>query len=393
METNNRIKLLFVDDETNVIQGLKRMLYSMRNEWDMSFCTSGEEAIKILASQPVDVLITDMRMPGIDGTTLLIYVKEAYPQIVRIILSGYSEHEMAIMASGIAHQFLAKPSNADAIKSTIVRITSLRAYLHNENLLKQVSGIDSLPSLPKLYKEIEAEIRSEAPSLKRIGEIIAQDLTMTAKILQLVNSAFFGLPQKISDPVEAVNFIGMDIIKSLVLFAKIFSSPKLDSKMDMNVFWNHSMNVGRLAREIMRMENGSGKMQEETFIAGMLHDLGKLVFLEIPGYYEKVLTVMQSNGLNCYDAEYKLYDTSHAEIGAYLLGLWGLPDYLVETLAFHHKPSNSTIRTFSVLAAVHIANHLDRGSDLDMDFVKAIGCENRIEYYRKETESFENPHE
>jgi HD-like signal output (HDOD) protein/ActR/RegA family two-component response regulator len=382
------IVILFVDDDTNLIQGLKRMLYSMRKEWEMYFCDNIEEALNVLKKKPVDVIVSDMRMPIMDGTALLKLVKEKYPPVIRIILSGYSGQEMSIKASGLAHRFLAKPANTDTIKSTINGISSLRALVHNPKLLRLVSGITKLPSLPQIYTDLETEIDSQSPSLKKIGDLISRDISMTAKLLQLVNSAFFGLPQNITDPIQALNFLGLEVVKSLVLLVKIFSSIDKNSHFNINSFVAHSMKVGKCAKEIMRLQNFPAKIQEETFIAGILHDVGKLVLLQIPNYFKNILDIVDTENIDFYNAEYKMYGTSHAEIGAYILGLWGLPSYLVNILNYHHLPSQSGAKNFSSLSAVHIANFVFSSSKLDSEHISKIGYKSKIDNIIKEVKFY-----
>jgi len=384
----NNLVILFVDDDTNLIQGLKRLLYSMRKEWEMYFCDNVEEALNVLENKSVDIIVSDMRMPIMDGAALLKLVKERYPQVIRIILSGYSGQEMSIKASGLAHRFLAKPATADTIKNTISGISSLRELVKNPKLLRLVSGVTKLPSLPQLYIDLETEISSQSPSLKKIGDLISRDISMTVKLLQLVNSAFFGLPQNISDPIQALNFLGLEVVKSLVLLVKIFSSLDKNSYFNINSFMAHSMKVGKSAKEIMRLQNFSVKIQEETFIAGILHDLGKLVLLQIPHYFENVTGIEDAENIDFYSAEYKMYGTSHAEIGAYVLGLWGLPSYLVNILNYHHLPSQSNTTKFSSLSAIHIANYVFSNSKLDSEYISAIGYKSKIDNIIKEVKIY-----
>jgi len=197
-------RILFVDDESMVLDGLRRMLRGMRNEWEMEFAASGHEALGILAGRQFDVIVTDMRMPGMDGCQLLNHVKKLHPQVVRIVLSGQSDNDMIMKSVGPAHQFLSKPCDAEILKTTVARVCSMWNLLDDEALIKVVSGIESLPSLPQLYSEVVDEVNSAEGSLNRVGEIISKDSGMSAKILQLVNSAFFGLPRQVTSPVRAV---------------------------------------------------------------------------------------------------------------------------------------------------------------------------------------------
>jgi HD-like signal output (HDOD) protein len=383
--------VLFVDDEVNIIQGLKRMLRSMRFEWDLFFAESGEEALRVLSQNHIDVIVTDMRMPGMEGAELLGKVMNDYPHVIRIILTGHSNREINLRSTKVAHQSLAKPCDADTLKNTIERSCMLRKMLKNEKIVKLVNGIKDLPSLPSLYNLIVKEMQSPDASLKRVGDIIAQDITMTAKVLQFVNSAFFALPQKITAPQQAVTLLGLDILKGLVLYVQVFSTFKGDLELkgfSLGKLWKHSMLVAILAREISLIESAKPKTADEAFIAGMLHDFGKLLLLKIPGHYYRMKEYINKNKCDYLDAEYELLDTSHAEVGAYLLGLWGIPDNIVGAVALHHNPMKAMDKQFSVLTAVHAANGLLEQRDfscadndlssIDIKYIRELNLESKL---------------
>jgi HD-like signal output (HDOD) protein len=377
------MKILFVDDEPNIIQGLKRMLHSMRNEWEMFFVESGEAALKILASGNIDILVTDMRMPQMDGAQLLYIVKEKYPGVVRIILSGYSEKEFIMKTSSTAHQFLGKPCKVEALKSTIQRICNLRTLVCSDEVRKKVAGLSNLPSLPDIYKKLDDELNSTNVSIKRIGDIISKDLTMTAKILQMVNSAFFGLPQNINDPVQAANFLGMDTIKSLVLFHHLFSMfEKIESVQDyLKKMWDHSFKVATAAKKIYELKCIDHFLPEQAFVSGLLHDIGKLILVQIPEYRDKISELNTMSGRDLRIIEQSIFGTDHSMVGGYLLGLWGLPDYIVESAAFHHSPSAIGDEHFSILSAVHLSHINSEDDALDNDYLESIGVLDELEKY------------
>ncbi|PKM78652.1 MAG: hypothetical protein CVU90_01230 [Firmicutes bacterium HGW-Firmicutes-15] len=353
-------RLLFVDDEFSVIMGLQRMLHSMRNEWEMFFVNSGVEALAILADNPIDVVVSDMRMPEMDGAELLEKVMKLYPSTVRIVLSGYSDEQMILRSVKTAHQFIPKPCDVNILKQTINRTCLLREKLSDGNLLDVVTSIKDLPSLPSLYQSLVTEMESPDPSLKKIAEIIGQDLTMTARVLQLVNSSFFGLASKVTHPKQAVALLGINTLKALVLnmhfFSAFHSHPSANFSADH--LWKHSLMVGNGARLIIHLESPDPKLEEKAMIAGILHDIGKLPLLELPGHYDRLKDLSHHQKCSSIEAEYQLLGTSHAEVGAYLLGLWGLPDSMLEPVLFHHRPSGLKEKTFSVLTAVHVANAL-----------------------------------
>ena len=250
----------------------------------------------------------------------------------------------------IAHQFLKKPCSAETIKNTILRTFKLQNLLRKETLRKIVAGTKNLPSLPRLYNLITAEMQSPEGSIKKVGQLISEDVSMSAKILQLVNSAFFGLPRKITDPQQAAVFVGMETLRSLVLSIHVFSSLSKDAELygfSPVKMWRHSLRTGRLAGDIARAEKADRIVVGEAMIAGMLHDIGKLIILlEMPKQYIEVMNLVDTTGCSSAEAEYSIIDTSHAELGAYLLGLWGLPGNVVESVAFHHTPSKLIKRMF-----------------------------------------------
>jgi HD-like signal output (HDOD) protein len=392
--------ILFVDDDPNVLQGLQRMLRPLRQEWDMVFAPTGREALDLLAHQCVDVVVSDMRMPEMDGAQLLNEVRERYPHMVRIVLSGHSDREMLLRSVGTTHQFLAKPCDADMLKSTVARACALRDLLRDETLKRLVAGMQTLPSLPTLYLEVLETAQAADGSLEKIGTIIERDISMTAKMLQLVNSAFFGLGRHISTPVQAVSLLGLDTVKALILSTQVFSNFDVVTTpgLCLDTLWQHSMAVGICAKAIAKAENSTKQVIDDAFMAGLLHDVGKLVLaVNLPQLYGQALSLAQTDGLTAWDAEHDVLDATHAEVGAYLLGLWGLPDSIVEALAFHHAPSACPDRTLSPLTAVHVADALvyeAQATDgeppeacVDQAYLAELGVEERLAHWRQDYQS------
>jgi HD-like signal output (HDOD) protein len=362
MSEKMKRRILFVDDEPMVLKGLQRTLRKMRQDWDMIFVSSGGEALNFLAKKPMDVIVSDMRMPEMDGGRLLAEVKKQHPHVVRIILSGQLDQEMTLKSVQLAHQSLSKPCDAEVLKHTLAKLFALRDFLSDKSIKSIISQIESLPSLPSIYTEIVTEMQADDPAIKKVGEIISKDLSMTAKILQMVNSAFFGLFRKINSPEQAVMMLGLETIKALVLSVKIFSefNQKDFSWFQIDDLFNHSLAVSLYAKTIIKNENLDHGLRDNTMMAGLLHDLGKLILatnFEKP--YRQVLAAAQGTGKNLLDLEYEAFGTSHAEIGAYLMGLWRLDNSIIETIAFHHLPARSMTQNMGLLTAVHVANALD----------------------------------
>ncbi|MGW8302624.1 MAG: HDOD domain-containing protein [Desulfobacterales bacterium] len=363
MNDQTKRRIIFVDDEPMVLKGLQRTLRKMRGEWEMTFASSSKEALDVLDSGSFDVIVSDLRMPQMDGMQLLAEVKNRHPQVVRIILSGQVEQESTFKSVQIAHQSLSKPCDADILKHTLNKLFGLRNLLEDESIKRIVSQTETLPSLPEVYTEVISELQSSDPSVQKVGEIISTDLAMTAKILQVVNSAFFGLVRKINHPKEAVMLLGTETIKALVLSVKIFSqfNQKKFAWFNFDELFNHSMSVSMFAQTISRQEHLDPALVNNSLMAGMFHDLGKLILVtNFQEPYQKILTEAGKTRQNLWDLEIERFGTSHAEIGAYLMGLWGLEYPVIEAIAFHHRPGKSLSNSTGLLTAVHFGDAFDR---------------------------------
>jgi HD-like signal output (HDOD) protein/CheY-like chemotaxis protein len=395
MNDQAKKRILFVDDEPMVLKGLQRTLRKMRGEWDMVFTESSRQALDFMAAEAFDVIVSDLRMPDMDGAQLLAEVKSKHPQVVRIILSGQVEQETTFQSVQLAHQSLSKPCDVDILKQTLNQLFALRSLLADESIKRIVSQTETLPSLPEVYTQVIRELQSADPSIKRVGEIISSDLGMTAKILQVVNSAFFGLVRKISNPREAVMLLGTETIKALVLSVKIFSefNQKKYAWFNFDHLFNHSLSVSIFTQTISKEEHLDRNLVNNALMAGMFHDLGKLILVtNFQDPYRKVLTEAQQTGQNLWELEGAMFGTSHAEIGAYLMGLWGLEYPIIEAIAFHHCPTKSLSKAAGLLTAVHFGDVYDRLrkngsgesglSQLDCGYLNDLGLADRIDAWQ-----------
>ncbi len=382
-------RILFVDDEPMVLTGLKRSLHPMRAEWEMVFAAGGEEALAAIDRQTFDIIVTDMQMPGMDGAQLLEEVQRRSPQTLRMVLSGQSDRETILRSVNPAHQFISKPCEGEELKSRLTRAFALKDLLQNPDLRELVTKLDYLPSLPHAYLQLNEELRRPEPSLRRIDELIGADMAMTAKILKLVNSAFFCLSCEISSASHAVQLLGLDTVRTLVLTAHVFErfQSRLLTADDVHQISDHSLAVSNIARKIAIFEHADQHIQDESFTAGLLHDAGKLILAStLEEQYGKVLEHSEKADVGLYAAECELLGCSHAQVAAYLFGLWGLPGTIVEAVAWHHNPAGSLSVKFSPLAAVHVASayHDKKNSSrlrgrtpVDAAFLAGIGCAER----------------
>lgn len=384
-------RVLFVDDEPNILEGLRHRLRRQRRKWEMQFVQSGKEALEIMAREPIDVLVSDMRMPEMDGAELLQIAQGLYPDVVRIILSGHAELEAAMRALTVAHQFLSKPCEPGLLENIVERAYDLQSLINDQTVKEIVGRIEKLPSLPRIHSELMLTMSSKNVSNEEVTQILKKDMAICAKTLQVVNSAYFRLPRTISRMEEAVVFLGFDTIMQIVLAVEVFqySESRLHPTMSLEVLQSHALLVASLASSFFTEKQDKG----DAFTAGLLHDIGWLVLAaEMPDYIDNVLSEMKANqSWTMYEAEQHVYGATHAEIGGYLIGLWGLPYPIVEAVSNHHKPTRVDLEKFSILSATHIADGLVNGelfvgvensrrntSTIDLEYCKIIGVEEKL---------------
>lgn len=383
--------ILFVDDDEQFLDGLKVLLHRRRKQWDMYFAANAREALDIMSSQEFDIVVADMRMPGMSGADLLAEVQRLQPGAVRIILSGYSELRASFKAAKPAHQFLSKPCRFEDLVATIERVIRLQRVLSDPGVRQTVSGIGSLPALPEAYIRILDELRKPEPSIQVLGDLVAQDVGISATLLKLVNSSFFGFFQHVASPRRAVTLLGTETLKGLVLGAHLLAGLDLSqfAPFALERLWDHSLRVADFARRIAEAEGAGRAEQEECWCAGLLHDTGKLILAtERKADYVQVLNAALG-GKFLVEAEREVIGSSHAEVGAFLLGLWGVSENVAEAVYDHHNLARSELTGFSPTVAVHVADRLEHEQagdadgglypPLDRDWLEGQGLAERVE--------------
>jgi HD-like signal output (HDOD) protein/ActR/RegA family two-component response regulator len=351
-------RVLFVDDEPRILEGLRRMLRAQRDEWDMAFAPGGEAALAMMGAMSFDVIVSDMRMPEMDGAALLTQVRNLYPQVVRIVLSGHTELSTALRVVPVAHQFLAKPCDAGTLRVAVERACHLKGLLSDDSIRRTVGALRDLPSLPRTYEALTQGLADPDTSLQKLARIVEQDVGVSAKILQLVNSAFFGIAHSVTNIEHAVVYLGINTIRSLVLSLEIFRVFAPEAPVpgfDLESLHAHARLTAHIAARLPVPKH----LSEITVAAGMLHDVGKLVLAwKFPDRFKRLLAQAAEEHLPLYRVEEREHGFSHAEIGGYLLGLWGLPYILVEAVALHHGPNRVPHEYFDAVSAVHVGNLL-----------------------------------
>lgn len=383
--------VLFVDDEENILKGLKRMLHRYKKEWDMYFAVGAQEALEFLENVQVEVLVTDMKMPGMNGVELMQEVKKLYPKMARIVLSGHSERNDVIKSASLAHQYLAKPCKSDKLIGVINNTYYLNSILKDGEVRRVISTIEALPALPHTYNRLMSELNSPDFSLKKVGEIVAEDVGMSTSILKQVNSSFWGLANHIGSPEQAVNMLGAEIVKALVLSSHIFQLLDNNDAISIDDIEKTSLLTSRFSKVLASLLPMDRVQKDNAFIASLLLDVGRLILINnFPQTYQVVLEEVQRNqGYSLRQAEYTVMGVTHAEIGAYLLGLWGMPADIVSAVALHHVPKILDDGNDFVIAVAYaacaFATYFESSDEfsfesfeIDLEYCKSAGIEEVI---------------
>ena len=354
---DERKRVLFVDDDEYLLDGLRDALRPQRRRWDMTFVPGAAEAIEVLEGEAHDVVVSDLRMPGVDGATLLARVRELDPTAVRIVLSGQADLEMLARAAGVAHRLLAKPCEVDDLVEMIDRSCVLQELITRVESKRRTGGSSALPSVPRLYARLTDLLSSGEASATDAAAIVEEDIAVAAKVLQLANSAYFGRRQPVAKLRDAVAYLGLDALRALALSAAVFQEFRVDPpipRFDLEALQLHCSRVAHLARAIAAEQ----EQPMDVFAAGLLHDVGLLVLAtEDRDALTDILARAEAEQRALHEVEQELRICGHAEIGALLLALWGLPYTVTDAVAKHHEPPPPDA-PFDSEAVIYVANTL-----------------------------------
>jgi HD-like signal output (HDOD) protein/ActR/RegA family two-component response regulator len=396
-------RILFVDDDPLLLSVYDAMLDG-EPRWQCITATNGETALKTLAQAPFDVVVSDMRMPGMDGIELMTAVCRRHPHISRIIISGSGDQEEIARGLETTHQFLTKPVKLGELLATLERIGQLDAYLQDAKLRALAGKLDTLPSFPSAFMQIMTEINSEEPSVEAVADIVIKDPALTAKMLQVANSAAFGLAQKVNNPFEAVQFLGMATVRSLALSAHVFSSFEGAGLHGFSAqkLWDDALLCAQITRTIMQTEKAAETDIQDACTAALLRNTGQLMLaVNFPKEFQQAIERADQLMVPLPTAEQEIFGATHSGIAAYLFGLWGLSAPMVEAVAFHLEPARSSVGAFSPLAAVHVAHVLSQElsgekvhgqpAQINHAFLAGIGAGQRLDVWRSKFKNLSAP--
>lgn len=384
------MRILFVDDRPETFERLRETLARSGPRWEVEFASGAEAALATLEQQPADVVVAEEQLSDMDGVTLLTRVRDRYPMTIRMILSQTNRPGLATI---VAHRFLSKPCNVAELGVLIKRSCALHKRTGEAEAFRQTMAATALPSRPGVYMELNQVLSDPMWEPAEVSAVIERDVAMSAKVLQLANSALFGLASTVSSVRDAVVYLGVDTIRSLALTAEAFGklTPRSSDGFSIDEFQRHAMLVARITASILP----AGRAQQEAVTAALLHDIGKLVVISDGGRrWAELNEQARTRQLPVHEIERETDGVTHAEVGAYLLSLWGLPDGIVEAVAHHHDPGSVPGVAFDGVVAVHIANTLANElapaaenapppAALDEELLDRLGLQARVDVWRQ----------
>ncbi len=383
-------RILFVDDKPDTVGALQEALSSQGGSWQVAYAPGGEAALAALTADPVDVLIAEEQVAGMDGVTLLTRVRDEHPTTIRMILSGTTRPGLATIVS---HRLLSKPCNVEELSLLIKRSCALHERTGEVEAFRKSMATTALPSRPGVYMELNRVLSDPDWQPYQVSAVLEHDVAMSAKVLQLANSALFGLTSTVTSVRDAVMYLGVETIRSLALTAEAFGkvAPHGSTEFSLDEFQAHAMLVARITASILP----AGRTQQEAVTAALLHDIGKLVLISDGDHrWAQFNEEACERNVPVHVVEAERDGVTHAHIGAHLLSLWGLPDPIVEAVAHHHNPAEVDGLAFDGIAAVHIANGLANelapagegeapAAGLDLELLDRLGLRPRLDLWRQ----------
>lgn len=346
--------ILFVDDEKAILNSIRREFFD--SPYDIYVANSGKEALGILEKNQIDLIVSDMRMPEMDGYELLKRVKLSYPDVIRLILSGFTDEKTVFKSiyNNLAKLFITKPWKKDDFRRAIDEVFKTEELLRNNISLNYIKDIGKLPTIPSVLQEISDVVEHDDHNIDKIVKLIEADITLSSEVLRIINSAFYGI--KTASIKTAVLSLGLVNLKAIIATAEVFKSE--DDFYNKKQIWEHSNLTNKILIELYNKVLNK-KIPDYCSTAGLLHDIGKVAFFKIyDKEYDELYKLAADKSLDEINSlEKDKFKIDHEELGGYLLQWWDIPYAIVESALYHHNPMSSSDTHRELVSMIHIADH------------------------------------
>ncbi|WP_295895195.1 HDOD domain-containing protein [uncultured Vibrio sp.] len=376
------MNILLVDDEPLILNALKRALYG--TGWKIFIDTSGQAALERLKTEDIDLIISDMLMPGMNGAELLEKVSKTYPSIIRASLSGYSDPDITIKGGFFAHQAFMKPCDPAVIKQEVTRIENILALFPDRVIQSAIGSITSLPIAPKLFFQVKRILSDDTSSMHDVAKLISHDPAMCAKIIHTSNNTIFRGRKEITSITEAITRLGGQVINSIISMLEVYSVSLNKPSQPLEDLQSQSLRVAVLASSLVSREQ-----KDQTFLIAILHRIGEYVRMMIVSDLMNAYLDVNNKGQELSHLEQYLFNTKSEQLGGYLLHFWGFPTYIIESLLTCNEPLILMEQSFGPTSAVYIASHLLNDKPIDPAFVQHFNLEQKIEEWKQPFEQTE----
>lgn len=388
--------ILLVDDDPLVLASLTTALECRKGDWSVRLAVGPAAALEAIAEQTFDAIVCDLQMPRRNGGAVLQAARCSQPGAIRMIMAGAGEMAASVLAMHVAHQFLTKPCPAPLLIQSLERAFRVQELLGRGDLAPLVCGVTALPSPPRTFQMLSSAMANPEVDLDAVVRLIGAEMAIGIKVLQLANSPVFGLQRKVSSLKDAVAYLGLRTLRQLVLGAEVFGgfeTVRLTCDFDLAEEQNHGVAIARIASEVVAPDES---LAEAAFAAALLHDVGEFVLAaQRPETFCQALAVIEARrrGQRIAEEERHLLDL-HARVGGYLVGVWGLPDAVVDAVLYHHQPSRAPGPVgLNLPGIVHVADCLFHALQaagpteaqrivermIDREWLAAAGCADRID--------------
>ncbi len=351
-------KVLFVTADLETINGLQKLQLDCDESLEFFFTKSKDEVIKIISEKNIAIIVTDSRISKINKSELLNIIKENFPKTFRICLLSDTQKIKEIHLLKNVHRTVKLPLDYSSLLKTLNELNKLIKHNIDALLIEKINGLGTIPILPDIYLRLEKEICMSTFSMYRLAEIIQADPLMVARILHIAHSSFFNIPTGVTNLLQALNFLGVNIVKTLVLYVKIFALKNVcpETQSVLRNIRTHSINVAKLSRTMMEKETSDKNMIELAYISGLLHDVGKIALLQLNDKNKQLAYSQNIKTTNSVETEEKLFDVTHITVGTYILRLWNFQEEIVDAVASHHDSGVLENRVLTSKEIVFIAN-------------------------------------
>jgi HD-like signal output (HDOD) protein len=387
--------VLFVEADPAIRAQLSACLAELSSGWSTQVAATAAEGLQLLASGRFDGVAASFNLDDTSGLEFLRRASELGPEMVFFLQATPEERATLTKHGGLPPHFLPHPPTVAELADGLERSFLLMRWTSGSSIRALLSRMVNLPAVPSLYARVMRELRSDEPSIEAVGKLIAQDPALTAKMLQMVNSPIFALGRPVCEAVDAVTFLGAERTKALILMASLSLHGSLTpcEGFSQESFWQHSLAVATMGRLLALKELKNAILADTCFTAGLLHDIGKLLFASnLPHEYSAVIASAKAKGISLDQAEREAFGVTHGQLGASLLGTWGLPMPVLEAIAWHEHPTSSAAPGFSAVTVVHIANVLefekkgatdqDRAPQFESAYLESIQLTDRLNHWR-----------